>query len=85
MQSQKQQLKVFTILKKYFLYAKKDINLLSQEQIYLKNFYQVSIIDDKICIDSKGMFARFIKNTLYIIDIAGSSNLNKKTRIFNLL
>ena len=45
------------------------VNLISQGQIYQKRLYLLSIIDDGICIDKRGMFAYLIENNLYRIDI----------------
>ncbi len=49
------------------------VNLISQRQIHRERLHQLSIIDDGICIGSKGIFARLIENNLYIMDVAGPS------------
>lgn len=50
---------------------KAGVNLISQEKIYRERLYQLSIVDDGICIGNKDMFARLIENNFYIMDVAG--------------
>ncbi len=61
-----------------------DVNLSLQEQIHRERLHPLSIIDNEISIDNKGMFACLVENNLYILDIAGLSgfafpSINKET------
>lgn len=60
-------------LKNVFYIPETGVNLISQGQIYWKCLHPLSIIDNGICINKKSMFARLIKNNLYIMDIASPS------------
>ena len=60
------------------------VNLISQRQIHRERFHQLSIVNDRIFIGNKDMFAQLIENNLYIMDVAGPSSfafpsLNKNT------
>lgn len=60
------------------------VNLISQRQIYQDCLHQLSIVNDRIFIGNKDIFAQLIENNLYIMDVAGRSSfafpsINKNT------
>lgn len=46
-----------------------EVNLISQGQIHRKRLYFLTTVDDEICIVNSRVFAYFIQNHLYIMDM----------------
>ncbi len=66
----------------YILVA--GVNFISQGQIYGECFCHFTIVEDRIYIGNSGLFANFLPNNLYIIDIVrlftiAFASINKET------